>query len=256
MGSGNGGLVSDQVVIVTGAAAGIGRAIALELAHEGASVVAADVDRDGLVETQRLAGGELSLTVADVSEPAEVESLVAETVRDHGRLTAMVNNAGISIPNDVVSASVDEFERTIAVNVRGPFLGCKFAIPEIIAAGGGSIVNVGSINSVVAEPQLTTYCTSKGAVLMLTKSVALDMATRHVRCNCICPGFVDTQINEPHSERLTDLKLDESLESFQPIGRAIEPREIARTAVFLVSDASTAITGAAIMVDGGVTAKA
>ncbi len=250
------GLVSDQVVVVTGAAAGIGRAIALELAREGAAVLAADVSEQGLAETAGLADGGLSTRVVDVSSPADVEALVAEAVARHGRLTAIVNNAGISLPGDVASATVEEFDRTMAINVRGPFLGCKFAVPHLLAAGGGSIVNVGSINSVAAEPQLTTYCTSKGAVLMLTKSVALDYAARGIRCNCICPGFVDTQINIPHADRLSELHLDERLESFQPIGRAIEPREIARAAVFLVSDASTAITGSAFVVDGGVTAKA
>jgi meso-butanediol dehydrogenase / (S,S)-butanediol dehydrogenase / diacetyl reductase len=167
-----------------------------------------------------------------------------------------VNNAGISIPNAVADTTVEEFERTMAVNVRGPFLGCKYAVPALLEGGGGSIVNVGSINSLVAEPQLTAYCTSKGAVLMLTKSVALDYAARGIRCNCICPGFVDTAINGPHFDRLAELGLDEDLPAFQPIGRPIEPSEIGEVAAFLISDASSAMTGIAVPVDGGITAKA
>lgn len=248
--------LAGQVVVVTGAAGGIGRAIALELSRAGAAVVAADLSATGLSETQDLATGEMSTQVVDVSDAPQVERLVDGAVRRHGRLTSIVNNAGISIPNNVVDATVEEFERTIAVNVRGAFLGCKFAVPALLASGGGSIVNMGSINSVAAEPQLTTYCTSKGAVLMLTKSVALDFASQGVRCNCVCPGFVDTPINVPHEERLEALNLGTPLDRFQPIGRPVETREVGQAVAFLVSDASSAITGTAVMVDGGVTAKA
>lgn len=252
------GLLDGHVVIVTGAAAGIGRGIALEIARGGASVVAADVNEEGLAETRRLseAVGELTTQVADVSQEAAVAALVTAATDRYGRLTGIVNNAGVSLPNAVAEATLEEFERTMAVNVRGPFLGCKYAIPALLKAGGGSIVNVGSINSLVAEPQLTTYCTSKGAVLMLTKSVALDYAARGIRCNCICPGFVDTAINVPHFDRLRELGLDEDLPVFQPIARPIEPKEIGQVAAFLISDASSAITGIAVPVDGGITAKA
>jgi meso-butanediol dehydrogenase / (S,S)-butanediol dehydrogenase / diacetyl reductase len=252
------GLLSRHVVIVTGAAGGIGRGITVALASQGATVIAADVNPDGLAETQRAAagGGEVTTQIADVSQEPDVRSLVATATERYGRLTGIVNNAGISIPNAVADTTVEEFERTMAVNVRGPFLGCKYAVPALLEGGGGSIVNVGSINSLVAEPQLTAYCTSKGAVLMLTKSVALDYAARGIRCNCICPGFVDTAINGPHFDRLAELGLDEDLPAFQPIGRPIEPSEIGEVAAFLISDASSAMTGIAIPVDGGITAKA
>jgi meso-butanediol dehydrogenase / (S,S)-butanediol dehydrogenase / diacetyl reductase len=246
--------LEERVVIVTGAAGGIGRGIVAALAAAGARVVAADRDAQGLAALGP--ADRVSTVVADISDAAQVEALVEGAVSEHGALNAIVNNAGVSMPNPVADATLEEFERIVAVNVRGPFLGCKYAIPHLLAAGGGSIVNIGSINSVVAEPQLALYCMSKGAVLMLTKATALDYAARGIRCNCVCPGFVDTPINVPHFERLAQLGLDEALETFQPLGRAIAPEEIGGAVAFLVSDWSTAVTGTAVMVDGGITAKA
>ena len=252
------GRLDGKIVIVTGAGSGIGRAMATEIAREGAKVVMADVNEAGLLETEAMASevGEVSWQRADVSEAADVEALVRTAVDRHGKLSAICNNAGVSYPNTVVDATVGEFDRTMAVNVRGVFLGCKYAIPAMLQTnGGGSIVNTGSVNSVMAEKVLNTYCASKGAVLMLTRQVALDFAPQGIRCNCICPGFVDTPINIPHYERLGGIeKIRESLPEWQPIGSAIETTEIALVAVFLVSDDSSAVTGIPLLVDGGLTA--
>ena len=253
------GLVDEKVAVVTGAGRSIGRAIALSLVREGARVLAVGRDVDALAETEALADGpgEIASQRADVTDADDVKDAVATAVARFGRLDAMINNAGILIPGKVLDTTIDEYERTMAVNVRGVFLGCQAALPALIEAGGGSIVNTGSINSVAAEPELAVYTASKGAVLMLTKAVALDHAAQGVRCNAVCPGFVDTPLNEPHYERLGGREaLERGLPAFQPIGRPILAEEIASAFVFLASDASSAITGTAFLVDGGVTAKA
>jgi meso-butanediol dehydrogenase/(S,S)-butanediol dehydrogenase/diacetyl reductase len=177
--------------------------MAARLAEEGAKVVAADLNEEAVAATGEHPG--VDFEVVDVSEPKDVERLVATTVERHGTLTTMCNNAAIPISGDVTDVSVEDFDRTIAVNLRGVFLGCKFAVPALLEAGGGSIVNTGSVNSLVAEPFLTAYCASKGGVLMLTKAVALDYADKGIRCNCLCPGWVDTPINHPHAERMGGL---------------------------------------------------
>ena len=246
--------IDGKVVIVTGAGGGIGGGIVSTLAQAGATVVAADRDDASLARARET--DNVAAAVVDVSDAEQFKALIDDTASEHGHLDGIVNNAGVSIPNTVADASLEEFDAIISVNLRGPFLGCKYAIPHLLAAGGGSIVNIGSINSVVAERQLTVYCASKGGVLMLSKAIALDYASRAVRCNCVCPGFVDTAINVPHSEQLASLGLDEPLESFQPLGRNIAPEEIGGAVAFLISDWSSAITGTAVLVDGGITANA
>ncbi len=247
-----------KVAIVTGAASGIGRAMVIEMARAGAAVLAADVNEAGLRETVELASGigDVTSQEGDVARADDVEALVRAAVTRYGKLTTICNNAGVSFPNSVIEATEEEFDRTMAVNVRGVFFGCKYAIPAMLeTAGGGSIINTGSVNSLMAERVLCTYCASKGAVLMLTRQVALDFAAQGIRCNCICPGFVDTPINIPHYERLGGIEqIRESLPEWQPIGRAGETEEIAKVAVFLASDDSSFVTGIALLADGGLTA--
>jgi NAD(P)-dependent dehydrogenase (short-subunit alcohol dehydrogenase family) len=245
-----------KVAIVTGAAGGIGSAIVERFAAEGAAVVAADVSEERLRHVAQRAGGETSWQVCDVARAEDVQRLVATAVERHGKLTTMCNNAAVSIPGSVEEVSENDFDRTIAVNLRGVFLGCKYAVPELLKAGGGSIVNTGSVNSLVAEPFLTAYVASKGGVLMLTKAVALDYADKGIRCNCLCPGWVDTPINHPHAERMGGLEgVLESLPEWQPIGRQGFPEEIAAAAVYLASDESAFMTGSAFVIDGGMTAR-
>ncbi len=252
------GRLDGKVAIVTGAGGGIGRAMVVALAREGAQVVAADIDEERAGETAELARehGDVAHRQVDVSQPEQVEQLVAAAVGRYGKLTTICNNAAISIPGDVTEVSVEDFDGTIAVNLRGVFLGCKYAVPALLDAGGGSIVNTGSVNSLVAEPFLTAYVASKGGVLMLTKAVALDYADRNIRCNCLCPGWVDTPINHPHAERMGGLEgVLESLPEWQPIGRQGFPEEIAAAAVYLASDESAFMTGSAFVIDGGMTAR-
>lgn len=250
------GRLDGKVVIVTGAGGGIGRAMARKLAQEGAMVAAADVNEERLAGTAAGMDGTIRAQRCDVSKAAEVERLVADTVAAFGKLTTICNNAGISIPAKVTDLSEDDWDRTIGVNLKGVYLGCKYAIPEMLKGGGGSVINMGSVNSLVAEPYLSAYCASKGGVLMLTKQIALDFARDNIRANCICPGWVDTPINWPHAEMMGGLdQVLKTLPDWQPIGRQGYPEEIANVAVFLASDESSFMTGSAVVVDGGMTAR-
>jgi meso-butanediol dehydrogenase / (S,S)-butanediol dehydrogenase / diacetyl reductase len=250
------GRLDGKVGIVTGAASGIGRAIAIALAGEGARVMAADVNEGGLAQTAAAGSGAVLTKRCDVTRSEDVKALVDETVGAFGGLHVLCNNAGISIPNRVTELSEDDWDRTLAVNLKGVFLGCKYGIPAMLRSGGGSIINTGSVNSLVAEPYLSAYCASKGGVLMLTKEIALDFAREGIRCNCICPGWVDTPINTPHAQMMGGLdKVLAGLPEWQPIGRQGYPKEIASVVVFLASDDSSFMTGSAVVVDGGMTAK-
>ncbi len=249
--------LSTKVVVVTGAASGIGRASTRALVAAGARVVAMDIDEPGARQTAEFSQAPDHVVVmkGDVSDPVDVEGVVRLAESRWGKLTTMVNNAAISIPGTVVDTSVEEFDRTLAVNLRGVFLGCKSAVPALLRAGGGSIINMGSVNSLVAEPLLAGYTASKGGVLMLTRSVARDFATQGIRCNCICPGWVDTPINLAHAARLGGIDVvRKSLPDWQPIGREGRPEEIASLILFLTSDASSFVTGSALVADGGMTA--
>jgi meso-butanediol dehydrogenase / (S,S)-butanediol dehydrogenase / diacetyl reductase len=249
-----------KVAIITGAASGIGRSMTKAFAEAGAQVIAADIDDVGVERTRVLAretapSADVIAVHCDVADHAQVEELVAQAERTFGRLTTVVNNAAISLPGNVVETSLEDFDRTIAVNLRGVFLGCKYGVPALLRAGGGSIINMGSVNSLVAEPVLTSYTASKGGVLMLTRSVARDFALSGIRCNCICPGWVDTPINLAHAERMGGIEFVRStLVDRQPIGREGRPDEIASLATFLASDYASFITGSAMVADGGMTA--
>jgi meso-butanediol dehydrogenase / (S,S)-butanediol dehydrogenase / diacetyl reductase len=250
--------LAGKIVVITGAAGGIGSATADVLFEEGATVIAAGKSASE-VDAISSAHGDPRWVPRqlDVSDPDSVESLFAKAVARYERIDGLVNNAGVLIPNDVPSSSLAEFDAIFGVNVRGTYLCCRAVLPTMIAQGGGSIVNIGSVNSIGAEKQLALYVASKGAVLMLTKAIALDHAHQGVRANVVCPGFVDTPLNVPHYEMLGGRKeLERSLADFQPIGRPITPREIADPIAFLLSDRSTAMTGSAVVVDGGVLAGA
>jgi meso-butanediol dehydrogenase/(S,S)-butanediol dehydrogenase/diacetyl reductase len=252
------GPLDGKVIILTGAAGGIGSATAEVLFEQGATVVPTGRDATELADLSGVRTDPRWHPVQiDVADETSVAAGFAEVLDRFGRIDGLVNNAGVLIPNDVASSTSAEFDAIFGVNVRGTYLCCRAVLPAMIAQQAGSIVNIGSINSIGAEKRLALYVASKGAVLMLTKAIALDHAHQGVRANVVCPGFVDTAINVPHYEMLGGrAELERSLADFQPIGRPIHSREIGEPIAFLLSDAASAMTGSAMIVDGGVLAKA
>jgi NAD(P)-dependent dehydrogenase (short-subunit alcohol dehydrogenase family) len=248
-------------IFVTGAGSGIGRATAIRLAAEGAAVAVVDV-RDGVAdpvagEVEAAGGRALALT-ADVRDEASVEDAVRATVAEFERLDGVVACAGITASSSTDSMALAAWDLVIAVNLTGTFLTIKHALPHLVAAGGGSIVTIGSTASLVAAGRSAAYDASKGGVLQLTRAVAVEYAERGVRANCICPGVVAT--NLAASSRQLDApmaSLDNTGPSSRlriPMPRAADPAEIAAVAAFLVSDDASFVTGAAIAADGGYTA--
>jgi NAD(P)-dependent dehydrogenase (short-subunit alcohol dehydrogenase family) len=251
--------LENKACIVTGAGSGIGKATAERMAEEGGKIVCVDLNKDAVqatAEAIRAAGGTAEAVAADVSDDKQVQAFVDKCVQLYGSVDVLMNNAGVNIPGVFHEVSNDVIDKTLNVNVKGPMYGCRAAIPYMLKQGGGSIVNISSVNGIVSEPFLAVYSASKGAVVMLTKGVALDYAKQNIRCNAICPGWVDTPINYAHAEMLGGLqKVYDSIGTFQPIGRPGTPREIAHLALFLGSDESSFITGAIISADGGMTAQ-
>jgi NAD(P)-dependent dehydrogenase (short-subunit alcohol dehydrogenase family) len=250
------GRLDGKACAVTGAGSGIGRATAHKLAEEGGRVVCVDIDA-GAVEATAADIGEAALAVAaDVSSRSDCDGFVTRCVEAFGAIDVLVNNAGVNLPGVFHEVPDETIERTLGVNVRGPIYACQAAIPHMLERGAGSIVNVSSVNGVVAEPYLAVYATSKGAIVMLSRGIALDYAKQGIRCNVVCPGWVDTPINYAHAEMLGGLAhVYATIDSFQPIGRPGEPREIANVALFLASDEASFMTGSIVSADGGMTAQ-
>jgi len=248
-----------KVALITGSGSGIGRAMALAFAAEGARIFAADVRGDDAEATATLvrdAGGEAGAREIDVTETAQVQAMVRACLHRFGRIDVLLNNAGIGSTQTVVDTPEELWESVFAVNVRGIFLGCKYTIPHMIEAGGGSIVNTASVAGLVGLKNRAAYCASKGAVVSLTRAIAADHVHQGLRCNCICPGTVDS----PWVGRLLDAAPDPAAEraalvARQPMGRLGTPEEVARAAVYLASEDAAFITGSALVIDGGLTAQ-
>ncbi len=251
--------IAGKVCVVTGAGSGIGRASALRLAEEGGRVLCTDLDGASARETVAMirdAGGSAIGREVDVSSSRAVDDMVSAVVAEWGRVDVLVNNAGVNLPGVLHEVTNETIDRTLNVNVKGQIYGCRAVIPHMLAQGGGSIINIASVNGVVSEPFLAVYSASKGASVMLTKGVALDYAKLGIRCNVICPGWVDTPINYAHAEMLGGLQhVYDTIDSFQPIGRPGEPREIANVVLFLASDETSFMTGSVLLVDGGMTSQ-
>lgn len=248
----------DRVAIVTGAAQGIGEGIAQELAREGAIVVLADVNETSAEEAAarlRAEGAKATALRCDVAEEREVEALVEHARRQFGALHSYVNNAAVGVYKHVLEATVEEFDRCLAVNLRGVFLGTKHSAPAIRESGGGAIVNIGSVHSVQNVGGTAPYAASKGGVAALTRASAIDLAP-DVRVNAICPGWVDTPLirgifeSDPNPTEARG-----AVERRQLLGRLGTPEEIGRAAVFLASDDSSYMTGSLLFVDSGMTAQ-
>lgn len=252
--------LAGKAAIVTGAAQGIGLGIARALAGAGAHVILSDLNAaqgEQAAAAVRRAGGKAGFVAADVAVETDVRALVAKAVEAAGRLDIVVNNAGIVAVQTVEEASAEEWDRVMAVNVRSIFLTTKYALPHLRKAGGGCILNVASVSSLVAQQGTPAYCASKGAVLLLTKSLALDYGREHIRVNCLCPGITDTPMLRYHARHAADPEahLQHRLERV-PTGEMLYPEDMGRAALFLCSEDSAGITGTSLVVDGGYTACA
>jgi NAD(P)-dependent dehydrogenase (short-subunit alcohol dehydrogenase family) len=242
-----------KVALVTGAGSGIGRASALAFAAEGCAVVVADVDSAGGAETVQMiagAGGAASFVRADVARAADVEALVAQTVETYGRLDCAFNNAGVPGPRAPALAwTEDDWEQTVSVNLKGVWLCMKQEIARMVEQGGGAVVNISSIGGLNGLPNASVYAACSHGVIGLTKSAALEYAQAGIRINAICPGVIRT----PMIERLTggNPEAEARMARMQPLGRMGQAEEIARTVVWLCSDAASFITGVALPADGG-----
>jgi dihydroanticapsin dehydrogenase len=251
-----GGRLDGKVTIVTGAGSGIGKASAIRFAEEGARVTCVDIDGDSNAATVAEIGDAAFAAQADIADAEQVKAYTDDTVRRWGKLDVVFNNAGVNIPGVFHEVPDEVIDRTLGVNVKGTMYGCRYAIPYMLAQGSGSLINTSSVNGTVAEPFLTVYAASKGAIVMLSRGIALDYAKKGIRCNAIGPGWVDTPVNYAHAEMLGGLQhVYDTIDSFQPIGRPGEPREIANVALFLASDESSFVTGAFILADGAMTAQ-
>lgn len=245
-----------QVALVTGAAAGIGRATAQAFAAEGLNVVVSDVDAAGgeaTVELIRQAGGEATFVRCDVSKDADVQALMAATVAAYGRLDYAFNNAGIEIEKGKLNeGSEAEFDAIMGVNVKGVWLCMKYQLPLLLAQGGGAIVNTASVAGLGAAPKMSIYSASKHAVIGLSKSAAIEFAKKKIRVNAICPAVIDTDMFRRAYE--ADPKKGEFVASMHPVGRIGRVEEIAAAVMYLCCDAAAFTTGQALAIDGGMTA--
>ncbi len=249
--------LKDKVALITGAASGIGRESALLFAREGASVLCVDIHLEGADETAREikdAGGKAAAVRADVAVASECEQMVAEAEQQFGKLNVMFNNAGIMHDDDGTSEDTSEatWDLTMNINLKGVFLGCKYGIPALRRAGGGSIINTASFVAHLgaATPQVA-YTASKGGVLALTRELAVIHARENIRVNALCPGPLRTELLMKFLD--TDKKKQRRLVHI-PMGRFGEAKEMAQAALFLASDASSYMTGSEFLVDGGITA--
>jgi NAD(P)-dependent dehydrogenase (short-subunit alcohol dehydrogenase family) len=261
-------MVSDQrlagrVAVVTGSATGIGRAIALRLASEGARVVVADRNTDlGEATVKAIAegGGEATFVACDVSDTAHVRALMQTAAERFGGIDALVSNAGIpGAGAPAHETDEDDWDRVIAVNLRGVFLCAKYAIPYLEASGRGAIVNTASTFGMVGAHNSPAYCASKGGVIALTRQLAVDYGPRGIRVNAVSPGYVDNDMDQRRA-RMTpedaarNLAARQAAAALQPLGRQADTNEIAAAVAFLVSDDASFMTGAIVPVDGGCTA--
>lgn len=243
--------LKDRVAVVTGGGGGIGFAICRAYITEGAKVVLSDLDgekAEKMAATLRENGSDVSAVQADVSDERSAEALIEKTVSKHGRIDILVNNAGARVIKGLTEHTLDDWQKMIAINLTGPFLCARAAIPHMLAQGGGNIINLGSIASFAGRPNRVAYVAAKSGVLGLTRAMAADLAGKNVRVNTIAPGMIASPFNQSFAEAPDTGKAwaDENL-----IGRWGQPEDIAGAAVFLASDDSSFVTGSEIKIEGG-----
>jgi NAD(P)-dependent dehydrogenase (short-subunit alcohol dehydrogenase family) len=244
--------------VVTGAAAGIGRATAELFAREGARLVLADINTDGLSALRDSLGdvtGDVTVVTADVSKPEDVRRMIDVAVERYGRLDIAVANAGIIPLASVVEATLDDWDEVMAIDGRGMFLTCKYAIEQMMTSGGGSIVCLSSISGVAGQPRQSTYGPAKFIASGLTKHLAVEWAGRGIRVNAVAPGTINTERVQRLPDEPGGTEYLEAVKAAHPMGRLGEPSEVAKAILFLASDEASFITGAILPVDGGFLAQ-
>lgn len=263
------GQVSGKVALVTGAAAGIGKAAALTLAREGAKVLVTDIDGAGAERVAaeiNTAGGVAKAMAQDVTDEATWVDVIARAKAEFGALHVLVNNAGVAVMDSILTMSLEKFRWQNAINVDGVFMGCKHAIPLITASGGGSVINLSSVAGLMGAPMMAGYCASKGAVRLMTKAVAMECAEGQmkVRVNSVHPGIIETEIWSKmvaegvmpvEGSNAEVLHATDVATALTPIGYPGTVQNIADGILFLASDASAYMTGSELVIDGGVTAR-
>ena len=250
----------NKVAVVTGGGSGMGRSFSLLFAKEGAKVVVVDIVSEagsGTVDSIKTGGGQASFVLADVTKEEDVKRVVKKVVEIYGRIDILVNNAGILHGGTVVQTSEADWDRVMATNLKSMFLMSKYTVPEM-AKNGGVIINMGSDAGLIGNPDSAAYCASKGGVVSLTRAMALDHAAQGIRVNSICPGAIDTPMMQKLMKQMTEEQWNEwkaRVKTRYPLGRIGKPEEVAEVALFLASDRSSFMTGAAVSVDGGLTIK-
>ena len=243
--------LQDKSAVITGAASGIGRAIALKFVHEGAAVMAADLDGKAamsLADEIEADGGSAIGIGADITKRAEIDVMVAAAIERFGRIDVLVNNAGSRIIKPFLEHTEEDWRHMLDVNLTGHFLCCQAVIPHMLEAGGGRVINMASIASYVGRPNRAGYVAAKGGLLSLTRALAADMAGKNVTVNALAPGMIASPLNRDFAE---DQVLGEAWKTENLAGRWGEPEDVAGVATFLASDDAGFITGETITVDGG-----
>jgi NAD(P)-dependent dehydrogenase (short-subunit alcohol dehydrogenase family) len=246
-----------KVIVITGAGSGIGRTAALAFAREGGSVVIGDINETEGNETARQileSGGYATAVGCDVRNPQQVQALIASAVADFGGVDVLYNNAGVVRYGTVEELSVEDWDFQLDINLKGTFLTCKYAIPEMRKRGGGAIVNTASVQAFASQKTVPAYAASKGGVVSLTTTIALDHADDNIRCNCIAPGTIRTPMVDQAADTFGPDDPEAAIAEWgrlHPLGRVGKPEEVANLVLFLASDEAAFCTGGCYRVDGG-----
>ena len=239
-----------KVAIVTGAGSGLGKTIAQKLAAEGAKVALADISMENAqkaAEEIQKTGGEAAAFLADITSEEQIQKMFAEVEREFGGIDLLYNNAGVSPVGTVETTTYQDFQKVLAIELYSVFLGCKHVIPYLRKRGGGVIINTAGTFGIKPIPNKVGYSCAKAGVISLTRSVAIDMAKDNIRCNAICPGFVDTPLNKD----FVGEERENFLKTYQPMDLKVQADDIANMAVFLACEEARAVTGQPVVVDGG-----